>query len=203
VEDFTFATATGRRVHNVHATPDGVITFTTLCFHKQKNNDNGQTLTYRCRAESHWLCPTQASLNIVRRARHLGSPHDSPAAVYRDPKTGKHRLIMASQVAIFLRHVAHKVLNIPLGHKDLLAWSCHSIRVTAANLLHRAHFSDSYIKNRLWWRSDTFLMYLCNTFYTADQHTKAITLGLNPPDRNVSRPLEPHESLLHRHVTHG
>jgi hypothetical protein len=90
-----------------------------------------------------------------------------------------------------------------MGHKDLLAWSCHSIHVTAANLLHRARFSDSYIKNRLRWRSDTFLMYLHNTFYTADQHTKAITLGLDPPDRNVSRPLEPHESLLRNCVTHS
>jgi hypothetical protein len=203
VEDFTFATATSRRVHDVHATPDGVITFTTLCFRKKKNNDNGQTLTYCRRADSHWLCPTQASLNIIRRARRLGSPHNSPAAVYHDPKTGKHRLITASQVAIFLRHVTHKVFNIPLRHKDLLAWSCHSIRVTAANLLHRACFSVSYIKNRLRWRSDTFLMYLRNTFYTADQHTKAITLGLDPPDRNVSCPLKPHKSLLPRHVTHG
>ena len=50
----------------------------------------------------------------------------------------------------------------------------------AAIQLHWAHFSDSYIKNHLCWKSDTFLMYLCNTFYIADQHTKAITLGLNP-----------------------
>jgi hypothetical protein len=83
-----------------------------------------------------------------------------------------------------------------MGHKDLLMWSCHSIRVTAANLLHRAWFSDSYIKNRFLWRSDTFLMYLRNTFYMADQHTKAITLGLDLPDRSIARPLEPHESLL-------
>jgi hypothetical protein len=196
VEDFSFATATGRRIHNVDATPDDIISFMTLCFRKQKNNDNGQTLTYRHRADSHWLCTTQASLNIVRRAHHLGSPNNSPAAVYRDQNTGNRCLITASQVTILLRHVAHKVFNIPMGHKDLLAWSCHSIRVTAANLLHRARFSDSYIKNRLRWRSDTFLMYLRNTFYTADQHTKAITLSLDPPDRNVSRPLKPHESLL-------
>jgi hypothetical protein len=116
--------------------------------------------------------------------------------VYHNPNTGKRRLITALQVAIFLPHVAHKVFDIPVGHKDLLAWSCHSIRVTAANLLHRARFSDSYIKNRLRWRSDTFLMYLCNTFYMAVQHTKAITLGLNPPDRNITRPLKPHQSLL-------
>jgi hypothetical protein len=45
-EDFSFASATGRRIHDVHAMPDDGITFTTLCFCKQKNNDNGQTLTY-------------------------------------------------------------------------------------------------------------------------------------------------------------
>ena len=101
-------------------TPDTDITFTNLCFRKQKNNDNGQTLTYRRRADSHWLCPTQASLNIVRRARRLNSPPHSPAAVYRDSTTGKRRLITASQVAIFLRHVAHKVFDLPTGHKDCL-----------------------------------------------------------------------------------
>jgi hypothetical protein len=185
-EDFSFTSTTGRRIHDVHATPDNDITFTTLCFRKQKNNDNGQTLTYRRPADSHWLCPTQASLNIVRRARRLGSPHNSPTAVYRDHNTGKRRLITASQVTIFLRHVTHKVFDIPTRHKDLLAWSCHSICVTTANLLHRAWFSDSYIKNRLRWRSNTFLMYLRNTFYTADQHTKAITLGLGPPDRSIA-----------------
>jgi hypothetical protein len=66
VEDFSFATATGRSIHDVNATPDDIITFTILCFRKQKNNDNGQTLTYHHRTDSHWLCPMQASLNIVR-----------------------------------------------------------------------------------------------------------------------------------------
>ena len=99
-------------------------------------------------------------------------------------------------MAAFLRQTAHKVFDIPADHKDLLAWSCHSIHVTAANLLHRAKFSDSYIKNRLRWRSDTFLMYLRNTFFTADQHTNAVTLGLNPPVQELARPLEPHESII-------
>jgi hypothetical protein len=116
--------------------------------------------------------------------------------VYHDPTTGNRRLITALQVTIFLHHVAHKVFDIPVGHKDLLAWSCHSIRVTAANLLHRTRFSDSYIKNCLQWCSDTFLMYLRNAFYMVDQQTKAITLGLDPPNCSIAQPLEPHESLL-------
>jgi hypothetical protein len=83
-------------------------------------------------------------------------------------------------VAAFLWQAAHKVFDIPASHKDLLAWSCHSIHVMVTNLLHHARFLDSYIKNHLRWCSDTFLMYLHNTFYTADQHTNAITLSLNP-----------------------
>jgi hypothetical protein len=80
----------------------------------------------------------------------------------------------------FLLHFAHKLFNIPVGHNDLLAWSCHSTCVTAANVLHHARFSDSYTKNHLRWCSNTFLRYLHNTFNTANQHTKAITLGLPP-----------------------
>jgi ABC-type transport system substrate-binding protein len=191
--DFSFATESGRRIPDLASSPDRSITFTTLCFRKQKNNDNGQTLTYHHRPDSGWMCPTQASLNIVRRALRLGTPTDHPAAVYLDLTTGRRLQITAAQVAAFLRQVAHKVFNIPAGHKDLLAWSCHSIRVTAANLLHRAKFSDSYIKNRLRWRSDTFLMYLRNTFHTAEQDTHAVTLGLDPPTPDATQPLEQHE----------
>lgn len=194
--DFAFTTISGRRLHETESAPDHEVVFSSLCFRKQKNNDNGQLLTYRRRSDSNWMCPVQASLNIARRARRLDTPHDHPAAVYRDQGTGLRRLITAHQVAAFLRQVAHKVFDIPTDHKDLRAWSCHSIRVTAANLLHRAKFSDSYIKNRLRWRSDTFLMYLRNTFYTADQHTNAVTLGLDPPTQELARPLEPHEAIL-------
>ena len=51
--DFSFSSTTRRCTHNIAATPDNAIIFTSLCFLKQKNNDNGQTLTYRCRMESH------------------------------------------------------------------------------------------------------------------------------------------------------
>jgi hypothetical protein len=116
--------------------------------------------------------------------------------VYHDTTAAKRRQITASQVATFLRQVTRKVFNISARHKDLIAWSCHSIHITATNLLHRARFSDSFIKYCLRWRSDTFLMYLRNTFYTADQHTTAITLGLDPPSRDLARPLETHETIL-------
>jgi hypothetical protein len=39
-------------------------------------------------------------------------------------------------------------------------------------------------------------MYLRKTFYMAEQHTNAITLGLAPPVQELARPLEPHESII-------
>jgi hypothetical protein len=39
-------------------------------------------------------------------------------------------------------------------------------------------------------------MYLRNTFYTADQHTNAVTLGLDPPTQGLTRPLEQHEAII-------
>merc|ERR1712032_1211587 len=81
-----------------------------------------------------------------------------------------------------LRHAAHKVMGIPLGDPELDRWSTHSIRVTAANLLHRQKFSDSYIQNRLRWKRDAFKVYLRNTFYTADQHTLYISESNLPPE---------------------
>jgi hypothetical protein len=65
-EDFSFTSATGRRAHDINAMPNDAITFTSLCFCRQKNNDKGQTLTYQHRLDLHWMCPMQASLNIVR-----------------------------------------------------------------------------------------------------------------------------------------
>lgn len=62
----------------------------------------------------------------------------------------------------------------------LKSWSCHLICIMATNLLHWTWFIDSNIKNHLCWHSNIFLMYLCKSFYTALQHTTAITFGLGP-----------------------
>jgi hypothetical protein len=100
-------------------------------------------------------------------------------------------------VAMYLCLAAHKALLIPAGHKSLSCWSTHSIRVTAANLLHWQLFVDSFIQMRLQWKSTLFLMYLHNTFYAAEQHT-----ALDVPDsclpplaERTYRPVEPHEEI--------
>ena len=140
---------------------------------------NRITTTQACKGGT-WMCTIQANLNIIHHAYQLGTPCDHPATVYCDNSSGCHCQIIASQVATFLCHVGHKVFCIPTNYHNLCAWSCHNICITAANLLHHAHFSDFNIKNWLCWNSNTFLMSLQNTFYTDSQYTALITLGPNP-----------------------
>ncbi|EJK66091.1 hypothetical protein THAOC_13004 [Thalassiosira oceanica] len=138
---------------------------------------------------------------LDRRKRRLNPretlPAHEPIAVYRS-STGERAFITDSDVNQHLRFAAHKVLGIPLDDPELQKWSTHSIRVMAANLLHRQHFSDSYFQNRLRWKSTAFKKYLRNTFYTADQHTLHLSDENLPPlpqRGGLRRGSEPHERL--------
>ena len=54
-------------------------------------------------------------------------------------------------------------------------YSAHSIKVGACVLLHEHGFNGSFIKVRLRWKSDTFLLYLRNTDRLTAQHAAALT----------------------------
>ena len=79
-----------------------------------------------------------------------------------------------SKIAEHFREAATEVHGIT-DKKELSLYSAHSMRVTAAVLLHQANKSGSYIKIRLRWASDTFMMYLRNTLEQAKQHVNAVT----------------------------
>ena len=72
-------------------------------------------------------------------------------------------------------------------------WSSHSIRVTACNLLHRQGLPDSYIQQRLRWKSLAWRDYIRNTIYSAAQHKAALKLtSRNIPviiDSTTGKPL--------------
>ncbi len=203
LEDFTFYDANQAPVRlsaqpwdiPLHDLPPN-IAFVELCIRKQKNNDNYQKLIYgRCK-KTPLLCPVRAAFRIYCRGRRLGAPTTYPAAIYWDSSNDCHSLITSRQVNTFLRQSAASTFGLNPDGAEVKKWSTHSIRVTAANLLHRAKFSDSYIKNRLRWRSDAFLMYLRNTFYTASDHSKALDLDVTPDLPNDTRPLEDHERVV-------
>ena len=76
----------------------------------------------------------------------------------------------------YLQLTAKKALGID-NSKVFSKRTSHSLRVTAANELHRLGFSNIYIKHRLRWCSDAFLNYLRHTIHVARNHTKAMSLN--------------------------
>ena len=150
----------------------------------QKNGRNRQEITYTRNRRNPRMCGVAAALRIRNRARRLHNPAHYPMGIHRTAKGN--RFITGDDTAVFLRAVASKVFNLnPKNAADkyiLDLYSAHSIRVRAANLLHRQGMSDSYIMNRLRWTSMAFMDYLRNTIYAANQHNKLIDFDGNLPD---------------------
>ena len=145
-----------------------------VCWRWQKNGDNGEIIKYyRDYENPHW-CPVRALWNISRRAIRLGIPAHEPIAKYKDTKN-KVYFITDFDVKTLLQKAAKEALGIT-DKKILSKWTCHSLRVTAANELHSRGFSDAFIKHRLRWRSDAFQVYLRHTIHAARLHTKSISL---------------------------
>ena len=201
LQDITFQTADGTVVTIPHSMarklrpgelPLG-IRYMRIRIRKQKNNNNYEVITYEASIRNTTLCPVRAGLSIVARGMRLGLPEDHPAAVFRTGD-GRTHLIRAKEANSIIRQTARQAFHLKHNDTTLNKWSTHSIRVTACNLLHRAGFNDAYIKNRLRWRSDTFQMYLRNTFYNAEGHAKALDLELAPTVAQRRAP-EDHELL--------
>ena len=85
-------------------------------------------------------------------------PAGTPMAVYADSTSlSGYSHIKAPQVVQFIRGSAQATFNLKSTDKALKSWTCHSIRITAANIL-QAHMADSYIQTRLRWQSNTFII---------------------------------------------
>jgi len=202
-DDFHFFDALHRRIYNVSGQNANEVAFVKICWRFQKNNDNGQVIPYSRDRSNPEVCPVMAAVRIILRASALGLPSSSPLAIYAPTSSSSNFThITASQVVKFLRRSAQAVFGFKSKDTALQRWTCHSIRVTAANILHRAGMSDSYIQTRLRWKSNTFLMYLRNTFHSADKHSTVLAISpSNIPsiptcDGVIHRPLEPHEVIL-------
>ena len=113
--------------------------------------------------------------------------------------TGKPRYITSHRVTWLLREAAHHVLELDRATPEIKMWSTHSLRVTAANLLHRMGLSDSYIMKRLRWNSARFLMYLRKTIHATNLHRKVINVQILEKDLGSAsyRHPEPHEQIMH------
>jgi hypothetical protein len=203
-DDFEFFSSSAQRLYDL--SPDLVpsVDYVRIRWRFQKNKDNGQEIPFKRDYDRPDVCPVLAAIRIYLRALALNVPPTTPLAVFSlgTSPDSSFRFITARHVVSFLRRSAQAAFNLRPNDKSLDSWTSHSIRVTAANILHRAGMSDSYIQTRLRWKSNTFLMYLRNTFYSADQHTAALDISnRNLPKLSTLvghsfRPLEEHEQFL-------
>ena len=139
----------------------------------QKNRVNGETKLF-ARAKDSRVCPVRAALRIQQRFERLKPPS-------RILGVSEKGFITAPAITRFIRLIAAKVLG-PTATKEVLAlYTPHSIRIGACVLLHEHGHSAVFIKNRLRWKSDTFMDYLRDTVTLARQHAASLlsTLGFH------------------------
>ena len=194
-QDFGFQGVDERRLTNTEIS-EHLIKYLVITWRHQKNNNNGEQITFADDPVSPAYSATRAGCRIYHRSITLRMTRTEPMAVFRNQR-GRPSYITDALVNTLLREAASATLNLKRGHTELQLWSTHSIRVTAANLLYRQQLSDNYIMTRLRWVSNAFLVYLRNTVHSADEHSKAACIKLSHDDLQVAsyRTMEPAERI--------
>ena len=153
----------------------------------QKNNVNGQKIRFNKNKKNRKHCIVKAGVSIRKRSQRLKVKNKKPIAVYLDhEKKVKH--ITNKDIEKVLQHAAKKVYGIT-DKKELQRFSSHSIRVGAATALHMTGCTGDYIKIRLRWKSDTYMLYLRNVPRLADSQNDA----LNSIDEVRAEIIDPEE----------
>ena len=155
------------------------VTGTIIEYDVQKNRENKQKLGYdRCtNLDRKRYDLTENMMQIIDRADQLGQPHHLPLAVFKDT-AGKVKYLTGQVYTEFVRQQIKKAYPL-IPDNELSLYSTHSLRVTAANLLHEAGKDGSYIKLRCRWKSDCFEIYLRNTVKIRRQHAEALQVADN------------------------
>lgn len=151
------------------------VLYATVCWRFQKNGHNDEEIKYyRDFLHPRW-CPVRPLWDIIQRAIRLNVGPKEPLAKYIDVD-GKAYWIIDKDVNSTLQNAARVKLGIT-DPKVLSKWTTHSLRVTAANELHRLGFSALYIQIRIRWQSLKFMNYLRHTIHVARNHTKGMSLS--------------------------
>ena len=136
----------------------------------QKNRVNGETKLF-ARARDFRLCPVRAALRIQQRFERL-QPHSRILGV------SERGFLTAPALTSFIRLIAARVLGPTATPEVLSLYTPHSIRIGACVLLHEHGHSAIFIKNRLRWKSDTFMDYLRDTVSLARKHAASLFSAL-------------------------
>ena len=174
LEDFEFRANNNKRINSDSDKDITKACITNIKWRYQKNNDNGQVISYIEDNKNKKHCFVRASKRIRKRAKKLKIPNDKPIAVYTDTNRNKKTChIDDIHISSILQEAAEKVYNIT-KKEELTKFTSHSVRVGACVLLHSQNISIEDIKFRLRWRSDAFRMYLRNIIQLAERHRDAV-----------------------------
>jgi hypothetical protein len=168
--------------HKVIAEPCKVdpsqIGYVKVTHRVQKNGANGQKITHAANHGSHHFCPVRAAVRIVARANRLGVRADEPLAAFKQNEGSQEPTwVTKQQVAKYFTAVAKIVYDIPETTK--VRYSGHSLRVGAAVLMYSGGALGMHIKQRLRWKSDTFMTYLRDVPQAAIQHLRQLNETVN------------------------
>ena len=161
--DFTFLDNNGKQLHGKERE---LAAFVCIRWRTQKNKNNGETKLFALASDAR-MCPVGAARRIQARFERLLTP----SSVLGISSEG---YITASAITTALRACAARVHNVDLDDSTLKQYTPHSLRIGACVLLYEKGKSAVFIKDRLRWKSDTFMDYLRDTASVARQHAAAL-----------------------------
>ena len=161
--DFTFL---DKNCKQLHGKARANAAFVRIRWRTQKNKNNGETKLFAISSDAR-MCPVGAAQRIQARFERLRT---------KCPVLGisVEGYITASAITTALRACAARVHNIDPADSSLKQYTPHSLRIGACVLLYEKGKSAVFIKDRLRWKSDTFMDYLRDTASVARQHAAAL-----------------------------
>jgi hypothetical protein len=172
--DFEFRTKNNKRISQNNNREIQKASIVNVKWRYQKNNDNGQIISYIEDTVNKHYCYVSACKRIRLRAIKMKQDINKPIAIFNSGQKGsKIAYIDDIHINTFLQEAAKNVYNIT-KKEELNRFTSHSIRVGACVLLHSQNISSEDIKFRLRWRSDSFRMYLRNVVQLAQRHKNEV-----------------------------
>ena len=148
-----------------------------VTFRTQKNGQHGERKLLSRNMGTSGYCGVKAFYNIMKRFAKLCGTWSvaTPLGVYFSEIEGRPLMITANCIERHMRTIAAEVYSLdPVTRKkEVNRWSSHSLRVGACVLLHTQGFTTPQIQFLLWWRSDSFKVYLRNVKELVDQQNRA------------------------------
>ena len=148
-----------------------------VTFRYDKSNKNFSVRKFRRGVG--FLCPIDAAISILARAKALGVPENEPIGVFRQNTSGSYTFLTNNDVTRVMRKACKDAYpnKDHFLHRHVTRIVAHSNRVTAAVALYAAGVSIKEIAFRLRWEEESVDHYLRESFQAIGNLTLAAIKG--------------------------